>query len=291
MNLLTIFRRFPDQEACIEHLERVRWGEDPHCPHCGSLKVGRKADGARQGRWNCQDCHSSFNALSGTIFQKTKLPLQKWFVAIGLIVNAKKSLSSCQLARDLELNQKSAWYLLQRLRAAMAAEEKQLLQGIVEADETYVGGKPRKPNHHNGAPKAKRGRGTAKTPVIGAVERGGKVVAKVADDLSGRGVLAFIKDSVDPSGSVLITDQFQAYNAVRPIMAHAVINHAQSYADGLTHTNTIEGFWALVKRAWFGQHHHYRKRFMPLYVAESCWKYNQRQNPNAFSTFLQGCFS
>lgn len=291
MNLLTIFNRFPDQEACLTHLERVRWGDAPHCPHCGGLKVGRKADGQRQGRWNCQDCHSSFNALSGTIFQKTKLPLQKWFLAIGLIVNAKKSLSSCQLARDLELNQKSAWYLLQRIRAAMAAEEKALLQGIVEADETYVGGKPRKPNQHANAPKSKRGRGTSKVPVIGAVERGGKVVAKVAENLTGRGVLGFIKEAVDPAGSVLITDQFQAYNAVRPIMAHAVVNHAVRYADGATHTNTIEGFWALVKRAWFGQHHHYRKRFMPLYVAEACWKYNQRGNHNAFSTFLRGCFA
>ena len=161
MNLLTIFSQFPDEEACIEHLERVRWGGDAHCPLCGGLKVARKADSNRLGRWNCHDCKSSFNVLSGTIFQKTKLPLQKWFLAIGLIVNAKKSLSSCQLARDLELNQKSAWFLLQRIRASMAAGERELLQGIVEADETYVGGKPRKPNNHGGGgglPKQARAR-------------------------------------------------------------------------------------------------------------------------------------
>lgn len=146
MNLLSIFSRFPDQEACIEHLEQVRWGDKPACPHCGSLHVARKADGKRVGRWNCHDCKSSFNVLSKTIFERTQLPLQKWFLAIGLVVNAKKSLSSYQLARDLELNQKSAWYMQTRIRGAMAAAQGDLLQGIVEADETYVGGKPRKSN-------------------------------------------------------------------------------------------------------------------------------------------------
>ncbi len=179
MNLLNIFTRFPDQEACIQHLENVRWREHPSCPHCGSLSVAPKTDSGRIGRWNCHDCKSSFNALSGTIFEKTRIPLQKWFMAIGLIVNAKKSLSSCQLARDLDLNQKSGWYLLHRIRAEMASKQSEIrLQGIVEADETYVGGKPRKRNNnrklspppHYSNP---RGRGTRKTAVIGAVERGG----------------------------------------------------------------------------------------------------------------------
>ena len=151
MNLINIFTRFPDQESCLAHMEKVRWGDDPHCPHCGGAKVARKADGHRVGRWNCHDCKSSFNVLSGTIFEKTKLPLQKWFMAIGLMVNAKKSLSSCQLARDLDLNQKSAWYMQQRIRAEMATKQGSiLLQGVIEADETYVGGKPRKRNRRAG---------------------------------------------------------------------------------------------------------------------------------------------
>ena len=144
--LIQIFTRYPDHEACLEHLEEVRWAGSPHCPHCGGQKVARKADGHRVGRWNCHDCKSSFNVLSGTIFEKTKIPLQKWFVAIGLIVNAKKSLSSCQLSRDLEMNQKSAWFMQQRIRSGIASMEQSImLQGVVEADETYVGGKPRKP--------------------------------------------------------------------------------------------------------------------------------------------------
>jgi len=152
MNLIDIFRRFPDQEACIEHLEKIRFRGGAYCPHCGSIDVARKCDGERIGRWNCHSCKASFNVLSKTIMQKTKIELQKWFMAIGLVVNAKKSLSSCQLSRDLSINQKSAWYMMERIRAAMAAEDEGLLQGIVEADETYLGGKPRKPNKHSSPP-------------------------------------------------------------------------------------------------------------------------------------------
>lgn len=292
MNLLSIFSRFPDQEACIEHLEQVRWGDKPACPHCGSLHVARKADGKRIGRWNCHDCKSSFNVLSKTIFERTQLPLQKWFLAIGLVVNAKKSLSSYQLARDLELNQKSAWYMQTRIRGAMAADQGDLLQGIVEADETYVGGKPRRGNNRKPLKRSKRGRGTDKTAVIGAVERGGKVRAEVAHDLSGKGILRFIRDSVKPDGSTLITDEFSAYEAVSSLMPHLAINHSERYSDlSGGHTNTIEGFFALLKRAWYGSHHHYQKLFSPLYVAEACWKYNHRKDPNAFGSFIRGCFA
>ena len=292
MNLITIFRRYPDQEACIQHLERVRWGDNPTCPKCDSPKVAPKADGDRIGRWNCHACHASFNVLSGTIFQKTKIPLQKWFLAIGLMINAKKSLSSHQLSRDLDITQPSALFMQQRIRAQMATEQGEvMLQGIVEADETYIGGKPRKANRREDRKPARRGRGTSKASVIGAIERSGKVVARVQDDLKGPGVLKFIREHVQPSGSVLITDEYQAYSSVRPMMQHAVIRHSEMYADGATHTNTIEGFWSLLKRAWFGSHHQYGKRQMPLYVAEACWKYNHRDDENAFGGFLRACVS
>ena len=291
MNLITIFSLYPDQEACIEHLEAVRWGDEAHCPHCGSAEVARKAERHRIGRWNCRDCKSSFNVLSGTIFEKTKVELQKWFLAVGLVVNAKKSLSSYQLARDLELNQKTAWYMQQRIRAAMAADQAPMLQGIVEADETYVGGKPRKRNKRDNDKPSKRGRGTSKTPVIGAVERGGQVAARVADDLSGKGIVRFLKQTVNPAGTLLITDEYKAYNAAKANYSHAVINHSVAYADGETHTNTIEGFWALIKRAWYGSHHHYSGQWMPLFVAESSWKYNHRGDSDGFGSFLQGAMA
>ena len=200
MNLIHIFSRFPDQETCIEHMENIRWGDNAQCPHCNGGHVSRKADTGRVGRWNCHDCHASFNVLAGTIMEKTRIPLQKWFLAIGLIVNAKKSLSSCQLARDLQLNQKSAWYMQQRIRSQMTSEQDEiLLQGILEADETYIGGKPRKSNRKDDdAPQNPRGRGTSKTPVIGVVERGGKVVASVANNLKGITLLKFIRSAVVP---------------------------------------------------------------------------------------------
>ncbi len=173
MNIITVFQRFPDHESCIEHLERVKWGETPVCPSCGADKVARKADGHRVGRWNCHKCHTSFNVLAGTIFQKTKVPLQKWFLAVSIVLNAKKGVSSHQLARDLDLTQPTAWYMGMRIRRAMATQG-DLLSGIVEADEAYIGGKPRKPNYRDDDQPGPRGRGTDKMPVIGVVERGGQ---------------------------------------------------------------------------------------------------------------------
>ena len=293
MSLIEIFQRFPDHAACIAHLEDVRWGDCPACPHCGSVRVGRKADGERIGRWNCHDCHSSFNVLHGTIFQKTKIPLQKWFLAIGLMFNAAKSLSSCQLARDLEMNQKSAWFMAMRIRMEMAKDANAgLLQGIVEADECYVGGKPRKGNRRDHDKPGGQGR-TDKMPVIGVVERGGRVVARPAakSEISSEGLKRFILDHVDPAGSMLMSDALAAYNSVGRVMRHAVINHAERYADGDTHTNTIEGFWSRIKRAWFGSHHHYSRKYAGLYILESCASYNGRHVADRFTPFIAGAVS
>ena len=287
MNLLQIFTRFPDHEACIEHLEKVRWGDKPHCPNCGSVNVARKADGYRIGRWNCHGCKSSFNVLQGTIFQKTKIPLQKWFLAIGIILNAKKGASSWQLSRDLDMNQKSAWFMAMRIRAAMG-DQGELLSGIVEMDECYVGGKPRKRNNRDDDNNNKRGRGTAKLPVIGVVERGGKVVARPAHrhELTAAGLMRFIMDNVDIESALLMTDEYKDYNNMGQMMRHSTIHHAKRYADGLIHTNTIEGFWGLVKRAWFGTHHHYSRKYAGMYIREACFKYNNRKNTDAFRSFI-----
>ena len=290
MDLFTIFEDFPTHEACLSHLEKIRWQGTPKCPYCESKKVGRKKENDKVGRWNCYGCKSSFNVLSKTIFQGTKIPLQKWFVAISLILNAKKSLSSHQLSRDLKLNQKSAWFLQTRIRSEMACKQEIRLEGIVEADETYIGGKPRKANKKEDREPAKRGRGTSKMAVLGAVERGGQVVAQLADNVSGHEIMKFIRKTVNAAASELITDEYPPYNAVNYIMPHSVINHLEQYADGDTHTNTIEGFWSLLKRAWYGSHHRYQRQYAGLYIAESCYKYNYRKNKTPVNTFLRGCF-
>ena len=282
--------RFPDQESCIEYLERVRWQGKPVCPHCESNHIKRKKEygEGRVGRWHCHDCNASFKVTCDTVFHGTKIPLQKWFLAIALLTNAKKSLSSCQLARDLDLNQKTAWYILTRIRAEMADKVNSiLLQGIIEADETYMGGKPRKPNKREDFEPSKRGRGTDKTAIIGAVARGGEVVAEVAKGLTGRHILEFIRRVVNIKESELMTDEYHAYNALGSQLQHYVINHQVQFSEGDKHTNTIEGFWSLLKRAWYGSHHHYQTGYTPLYVAERCYIYNNRHQETIFWKFIK----
>lgn len=288
MDLVKIAEMFPDQEACLAHLERLRWDGTPECPKCFSLRVTRRSESkiGRIGRWNCNDCHSAFKVTHGTIFQGTKIPLQKWFMAIGLIVNAKKSLSSCQLARDLGLEQKTAWRLMMRIRSEMANQGSTLLlQGIIEADETYVGGKRRKDYSREDGQPRRRGRGTAKDAVIGAVQRGGHVVAELVENVKGSTIAEFIKKFVNIDESELITDQYRGYNEIGRQMRHETLNRSVQWQAGEIHTNTIEGFWTFVKRAWYGQHHHYSTTYTPLYLAEACYKYNHRDT-DTFGEFL-----
>lgn len=165
-----------------------------------------------------------------------------------------------------------------------------MLSGVVEADETYISGKPKKANKKNQKP-TKRGMGTKKTPIIGVVERDGNVIAQVAEDLSGKGIMKFILQSVKPDVKILITDENSIYNGVRDWMVHGVVNHQKEYVNGPFHTNTLEGFWSLLKRTWYGSHHHYKKGYTPLYVAEATWKYNNRGNAKAWDTFMNAVFA
>ena len=290
MDLLKVMETFPTQEHCIAYLERLRWRNKPYCLHCGSTGVGRREEHeiGRIGRWNCHDCRATFKVTHGTIFQGTKIPLQKWFLAISLMANAKKSLSSCQLARDLGLKQKAAWRIMMSIRAEMG-KENVILQGIVEADETYIGGKGRKNYDREDGEPRKRGRGTAKDAVLGAVARGGKVVAQLVENVKGSTIAKFIKKVVKTEDAELYTDQYRGYNEVGKEMKHETMNRSEKWeADGI-HTNTIEGFWSFVKRAWYGQHHHYSTGYTPLYLAEACYKYNYRSE-NIFAKLLQECF-
>jgi transposase-like protein len=293
MNVLELFQTFKTQEQAVEHLECARWRGRVACPYCQSEKVCRHVSGDRKGqRWQCQDCSRAFAATVGTMFHGTHIPLKSWFLVLALMLNAKKSASSCQIARDLGMRQPTVWTMMHRVRIAMAssADEAALLHGIVEADETYIGGKPRKGNkrgddktHGN-----KRGRGTSKAAVLGLIERGGRVVARAAGkgDLSTKGLSKFIARHVDTEASLLITDEFRAYRGIGQKMRHATINHSVAYADGHVHTNNIESFWALVKRAWYGQHHHYSRKYLPLYIAEACYKFNARKSHNDFADLL-----
>lgn len=289
MNILEVFNRFQTQEQAIEYLEKVRWQGSPVCPYCGKEKVCRHVSGDRKNqRWQCQDCGRAFAVTVGTIFHGTHIPLRNWFLVIALMLNAKKSASACQIARDIGMRRPTVWSMMHRIRVAMNndIEQSQLLHGIVEADETYIGGKPRKWNNKKKGNKPnKRGRGTSKTPIIGAVERYGRVVAQKAPKgkLNAKVLSSFIKKNVDRVASLIITDEYPVYHKVCKGIRHAIVNHTQYYVDGLTHTNTIEGFWALVKRAWYGQHHFYSNKYMNLYISEACYKYNSRNEKDNFT--------
>lgn len=169
--------------------------------------------------------------------------------------------------------------------------ENELLQGLVEADETFIGGKPRKSNiraEDKGRPLGRKD--SKKVAVLGVVERGGKVKTTVPRDVTGGSIYRFLKSAVNPDVTTLVTDEYRAYNSVSGTVPHYVIKHEERYVDDWVHTNTIEGFWSSVKRAWYGTHHHYTREYMPLYLAEASWKYNERQNPHSFSDFMRGLF-
>ena len=161
-----------------------------------------------------------------------------------------------------------------------------MLQGVIEADETYIGGIPRKENKKADREPAKRERGTSKTTVIGAVERGGEVVAQVVENLTGRTILDFIRKVVNIKDSELMTDEYHGYRQFAAMMKHEVINHQEQYVEGDKHTNTIEGFWSLLKQAWYGQHHHYSVGYTLLYVAERCYVYNCREIECIWTKFV-----
>jgi transposase-like protein len=285
MNIVQVYRIFPKESDCIAHIEQVRWKGDPVCPYCGS---DRATAMPKEQRYHCNNCKTSFSATVKTIFHHTHLPLQKWFVALSLVLNAKKGIAARQLARDLEVNKDTAWYLAMRIRRAMQEDPAQraLLQGIVEADETYVGGKPRKGNSTTGGTH-KRGRGTDKAPVIGIVERGGKVIVKVARRVDGRTLRQFIREHIDAEKTTVMTDEFAGYLRLATFVAHKSVNHKVQYVSGNIHTNTLEGFWSLLKRGMIGQYHKVSKRYLPRYLDEFSYRYNHRKSDDVFGLTLE----
>ena len=282
-SLLQIAKRFPDQQTCIQYLERLRFeGIGPYCPKCGSPNVLRKKDGTRIGRWNCKGCGSSFNILSGTMFQGTKIKLQKWFLTIHLMLSSRKGISSYQIAREIDTCQYTAWAMMDRIRREMNHHmlNNIFLRGTIEADETYIG-----------APSNIRGRGTTKIAVLGAVERNGRVVATVIRTADSETIREFVTRYIpEPDGSRFITDGLNAYRAIGNYIRHEVITRSKGHFKGDIHTNTIEGVWSGLKRARYGAHQSYRDYNTQLYVGEACYRYNTRSDNRAFDTFLSGCF-
>jgi transposase-like protein len=291
-SIVQVYRRWPTHTDCIAHLERVRWGESPTCPYCGAAKIARHRELLRDNRWQCSICHKSFTVTVGTIFHNTHVDLQRWFLLISLMLSAKKGLSAMQAARDLEMRRPTVWSMMHRVRKALVDDGK-LLAGLVEMDEAYIGGKPRKRNRRSDDPPGGQGV-TSKTPIIGAIERGGRVKAKPIIKAEMAEMIAAVRAMVSPKGTMLTTDEHPGYGQVNRFMAHRTINHSVSYVErdlftgqfGKTHTNTIEGFWAIVKRAIYGQFHHVSVKYLPLYLNELSYRYNWRRGGDAFAGVL-----
>jgi len=274
MNIVEVYRTFPTELSCKKHLEKVRWKDGPICPYCNST---RSTPASKEHRHHCNSCNTTFSVTVGTIFHNTKLDLQKWFLGVSLMLNAKKGLSARQLGRDLEVNRNTAWFMAMRIRKAML-DNGELLRGLVEMDECYIGGKPRM-----GGKPSRRGRGTKKTPVVGMAEREGNVRAKVASILTSKRLMSLVRRNVDPNRSVLMTDEYKGYAGVRKYMLHATVNHAEKqYVNGAVHVNTIEGFWALLKRGIIGQYHKVSPAYLQKYIDEFAFRYNNRKNDEIF---------
>ena len=275
MNIIEIYRQFPTNEDCLRYLEKVRWGDNPVCPYCHAAK---STPVAKELRHHCNNCNTSFSVTVRTIFHKTKADLQKWFLAISLMLNAKTGISARQLARDLGVNKSTGWYMAMRIREAML-QDRELLSGIVEVDETYVGGKRR--GHSKG------GRGTTKTPVVGLVQRGGKVTATKVSEVGAKTLSRIVRENVDVANTTVISDQWAGYARLKTFVKHQTINHSVSWGIGDIHTNTIEGFWALLKRGMIGQYHQVSVRHLQQYINEFCYRYNNRDNEFVFEQTLE----
>jgi transposase-like protein len=285
-------KAFPNEEACDAYLVAHRWPEGVHCPRCGSARVYELK--TRKWHWECPDCRQGggyrFSDITGTIFENTNVDLRQWFRVIHLMLTSKKGISSRQVHRYMGFGSlKTAWYMCHRIRAALVDNEFQKLVGVVEVDETFVGGKAYNKHGRRGGG-GRGGMGSGKTPVVGAVSRKGNVVARVIETVSADVLTQFVLGSVSDKVSLLITDEWTGYRNLKKVYPHRVIKHtAGEYVIGAIHTNTIEGFWSIFKRGVVGTFHKVSRKYMPLYVAEFQFRYNNRENVDIFGKAIAGC--
>jgi transposase-like protein len=283
MNLVDINTLFPSDEKCRELLNRLRWPAGVECPRCKMPSV--ELETAKQ-LFYCKDCDYQFSVTAGTVFNDSHLPLTKWFLATLLLCEAKKGMSACQIQRTLGISYKTAWYLCHRIRHAMAQCDKPMLDGKVEIDETYVGGKAR------GRGRQFCGRGTEKEPVIGIRQRGGDLRFFHAQEVRTGVLEQFIRDNVSEDVEAIFTDELNMYKGVAQRMGirkkHHVIRHRSGiYVRGDVHTNTVESAFSLLKRGIIGTWHRVSAKHLQAYCEEMSFRFNRRKNPNLFTDTLR----
>ncbi len=279
---------FPDEAACATYLIARRWPNGVHCPRCGSVEVTELASGLH---WQCYACAPQtsyrFSHIAGTIFENTNKPLRDWFKVTHLMLTSKKGMSALQIMRYMGFGSyKTAWGMCHKVRAALVEPETKL-GGIVEVDETFIGGKDK--NKHAD----KRGKGgkhapSTKTPIIGAVRRKGGVIARVLQSVNKTDCESFVREVVSDKVSLLATDESNVYKGLTGYNHRTVHHAAKQYVVGAVHTNTIEGFWSQFKRSIVGSYHKVSAKYLPLYIAECQFKYNNRFNDDIFSLAIEG---
>jgi transposase-like protein len=284
LNLVKIMRRFSDADTAREYLEKMRWASGVICPHCSgceSYKLTPKATSkapCRKGLYKCKACRKQFTVTVGTIFEDSHIPLDKWLVAIYLMCSSKKGISAHQLHRMLNLSYKAAWFMCHRIRYAMAQPVMQAkMSGIIEADETYIGGKIRG-----------KGRGMHvgdKAPVVSLVQRGGRVRSFHMQRVTSWNLRRVLRENVEPSAR-LITDEHPGYLvAGSDYAAHDSVKHREhEYTRGDVTTNTVEGFFGILKRGINGVYHHVGKNHLHRYLAEFDFRYNARKTDDGTRT-------
>lgn len=272
---------FHDEAAAYAKLESILWPNGPHCPRCGGFDRITKVKGGRLGLWRCGPCKRQFRVTVGTVFESAHVPLNLWFQAMHLLCTSKKGFSSHQLHRTIGVTYKTAWFMTHRIREAMAPHAHlmaELLGGegkIVEADETFVGGKER--NKHAWKRNSANVGGAGKEPVFSLVERGGTVRSHHVPAVDARTLRPVLQAQLDKA-SWLMTDGEGQYRILGPMFArHEVVNHGiGEYVRGEAHTNTVEGYFSILKRGIVGTYHHVSQQHLKRYLAEFDFRYNQR---------------
>lgn len=276
-NLIDVIERFPDEKSCRDYLIETRWNNKPICYYCGNDKKIYKINEGKT--LKCSRCRKQFSVKVGTIFENSAIPLQKWFLAIYVVTAHKKGIASTQLARDIGVTQKTAWFMLHRIRFAVSEPAyASKLEKVVEIDHGHIGKQP----HH--------GRYDSEKVVLGMVQRQGEIRLKRVNDTKAKSLESKLKENIDEN-AIVISDESKSFYNLHQKFFHLKVNHSKQHVNGMIHTNTIDGFWSMLKRGIYGIYHHVDNAHLDKYCDEFQFRYNTRKltDTERFSKMLKNC--